>query len=162
GEFDLVLMDCHMPVMSGYDATKEVRRREKDSGGHIPIVAMTADAMTGTRDRCLKAGMDDYISKPINAEELRYILGRWITFPDEQEKADASSARIDLSNVKTYASTPEDIRELLELFLSESVQTMKILKDVDGEAGKWTEAAHKLKGGAAMFKAEKLRELCAR
>ncbi len=162
-EYDLILMDCHMPVMSGYDATKEIRKREKSAGGHLPIVAMTADAMTGTRDRCLKAGMDDYISKPINAEELRYILGRWITFPDEQDEThDAGQRVIDLSNLRTYATTDDDARELLGLFLQESMRSMEILKNIDDDCEKWTEAAHKLKGGAAMLKAERLRELCSK
>lgn len=163
-DYDLILMDCHMPVMSGYDATKEIRKRENENGGHMPIVAMTADAMTGTRDRCLKAGMDDYISKPINADELRYILGRWITFPDEggEDEATGHRGRIDLSNLKSYASSREDMCELMELFLTESAATIATLRDVDADSEKWTEAAHKMKGGAAMFKAEKLRELCAR
>jgi CheY-like chemotaxis protein len=163
GEFDLILMDCHMPVMSGYDATKEIRKREKAAGGHLPIVAMTADAMTGTRDRCLKAGMDDYISKPINAEELRYILGRWVTFPDEKEEGGgANSHVIDLSNLKSYATTEEDVRELLTLFLEESARTIDVLRNIDGDSEKWAEAAHKLKGGAAMLKTERLRALCAK
>ena len=73
--FDLVFMDVQMPEMDGYEATEAIRRKEKASGDHLPIIAMTAHAMAGDRERCLTAGMDDYISKPIRLEELDRLLG---------------------------------------------------------------------------------------
>jgi signal transduction histidine kinase/DNA-binding response OmpR family regulator len=76
-EFDLILMDIQMPVMDGYDATKTIRERERSSGKHTPILALTAHAMKGDRDACLAAGMDDYISKPVDREHLRAILKRF-------------------------------------------------------------------------------------
>jgi CheY-like chemotaxis protein len=69
--FDLILMDVQMPEMDGFDATAAIRAREQNSGGHIPIIAMTAHAMDGDRAKCLAAGMDGYVSKPINLAELR-------------------------------------------------------------------------------------------
>jgi len=68
--FDLVLMDVQMPEMDGLEAARAIRERERRTGGHVPIVAMTAHAMQGDRERCLEAGMDGYVSKPVRWEDL--------------------------------------------------------------------------------------------
>ncbi|MBI5652201.1 MAG: PAS domain S-box protein [Chloroflexi bacterium] len=77
--YALVLMDCQMPEMDGFEATRAIRKAELTSGRHLPIIAMTANAMEGDRDRCIAAGMDDYISKPVNLEKLGKILAAWIS-----------------------------------------------------------------------------------
>jgi len=74
--FDLVLMDVQMPEMDGWEATAAIRARERPAGLHTPIVAMTAHAMGGDRERCLLAGMDDYISKPVNSATLLEVVER--------------------------------------------------------------------------------------
>jgi CheY-like chemotaxis protein len=77
--FDLVLMDCHMPHMNGYDATREIRRREADDGGkHTTIVALTASVLPEERARCIEVGMDDYVAKPFSSRDLQRVLERWL------------------------------------------------------------------------------------
>jgi CheY-like chemotaxis protein len=76
--FDLVLMDMQMPVMDGIEATQTIRAREADSQQHIPIVALTANAIASDRERCLAAGMDDYLAKPFSMPQLMEVLERWL------------------------------------------------------------------------------------
>ncbi len=77
--FDLILMDVQMPDMDGFEATRAIRYKEKKMGNHIPIIAMTAHAMKGDRDRCIQAGMDDYVSKPIQLDALLSLIKKWST-----------------------------------------------------------------------------------
>ncbi|HTX57138.1 MAG TPA: response regulator [Candidatus Acidoferrales bacterium] len=76
--FDLVFMDCQMPVMDGFEATRAIRKREARTGTHLPIIAMTANALSSDRDACFAAGMDDYVSKPAATHDLRSALERWL------------------------------------------------------------------------------------
>lgn len=86
GGYDIVLMDCHMPKMSGYDATKAIRATESQQQRvPIPIIAMTANAMMGEREKCLQIGMDEYVSKPIERSKLYQALSQWIRFKDNTE-----------------------------------------------------------------------------
>ena len=77
--YDLVLMDCHMPEMDGYEATSFIRNSGIVPNQNIPIIAMTANAMKGDHERCLEAGMDDYVAKPVSIVKLQEVLQRWIT-----------------------------------------------------------------------------------
>jgi len=79
--YDCVFMDCQMPEMDGYDATTAIRTRETQTGGHVPIIAITANAMQGDRERCLAVGMDDYVGKPVQAPDLLAMLRKWTQSP---------------------------------------------------------------------------------
>jgi signal transduction histidine kinase/DNA-binding response OmpR family regulator len=81
-EYDVVLMDCQMPEMDGFEATREIRRSEEAMGARTPIVAVTANAMTGDREKCLAAGMDDFVSKPLTLTRLTEVLAPWIKGAD--------------------------------------------------------------------------------
>jgi signal transduction histidine kinase/DNA-binding response OmpR family regulator len=85
--FHLVLMDCQMPEMDGFEATRRIRELERAEGQRLPIVAMTANAMAGDREQCLQAGMDDYIAKPFNPGELVELIERWTVRPAQPAKA---------------------------------------------------------------------------
>jgi CheY-like chemotaxis protein len=87
--YALVLMDCQMPVMDGFEATQTIRRGERGTGHIIPIIAMTANAMQGDRERCLEAGMNDYLTKPIDQNALFNVLQRWM--PERKRSMKATS-----------------------------------------------------------------------
>jgi two-component system sensor histidine kinase/response regulator len=167
--YDLVLMDCQMPEMDGFRATQEIRRR-RDGRPRLPIVAMTAGAMQGDRERCLAAGMDDYVPKPINREKLDQLFRRWPTGwkpAAAAPAAEASSARLALNLGQLRSIVGEDppsFRKYLALFetsadtmVAQLVSTIA-LRDADA-AGR---AAHKLKGACGSIGAEEMAEMSLR
>ncbi|MBI4907202.1 MAG: response regulator [Acidobacteria bacterium] len=79
GSYALILMDVQMPEMDGFEATARIRQGERKRGGHVPIVALTANALDGDRQRCIEAGMDDYITKPANVDDLYRVVSKWAT-----------------------------------------------------------------------------------
>jgi len=91
GGFDLILMDLQMPEMDGFEATTAIRERERESGNRVPIVALTAHAMKGDREKCLAAGMDGYLTKPIRPAELDGVLDTYVA---RQKGAAEESERI--------------------------------------------------------------------
>lgn len=104
GTFDLVLMDCQMPRMDGYKATERIREREKQKGlMRLPILAMTANAMAGDRERCIEVGMDDYLAKPVKPAELETMLRHWLPM---QEVVDGDSALPALGLAETLSGEP--------------------------------------------------------
>jgi two-component system sensor histidine kinase/response regulator len=152
--YDIILMDCQMPDLDGYDATMEIRRRElKDN--HTWIVAMTANAMVGDREKCLAAGMDDYLSKPLRPAELRAALERRIIGPANPLDDDA------LCTLMEYGEGI--LTELIELFATSaptSIADMRRALEKSSSAD-LSVAAHTLKGSCSNFGAAPLHKLCA-
>jgi two-component system sensor histidine kinase/response regulator len=153
-KYDVILMDCQMPDLDGYQATKEIRKREKNSR-HTWIIAMTANVMVGDREKCLAAGMDDYVSKPLRREELRAALARVVT---------GTMPSLDVTMLKSLQEDGEDeFAELIELFVTSapgSITDMKrALEKSDAKA--LAMAAHTLKGSCSNWGPSPLREMCA-
>ncbi len=160
GPFDLVLMDVQMPQMDGFEATRAIREREAATDQHTPIIAMTAHAMKGDRERCLAAGMDEYLSKPLQREELLRILN-WVaeqleddTTPPvmrgEEERPD-SPATIDIAAaIKRLGGDEELFAELSELFRGEGPRMIQEIREAleTGDALAVQRIAHGLKGAA--------------
>lgn len=167
--WDVVLMDCHMPGKSGYDATKDIRDFEKETGAHVPIIAMTANAMAGDREKCLRYGMDEYISKPINIDELKEVLGQWVCFEDKNgngktdQSVSPTDAPLDLSVIKEFSEGDVEMeKQLMRAYVTQSDKNMKVLAENRMNAGAtpWREAAHMFKGGSSGIGAKTLSELC--
>ena len=156
--YDLVFMDCQMPEMDGYEATAEIRRRDMDAK-HIPIIAMTANAMQGDRERCLEAGMDDYVSKPVRMEYLTEILSQFLSpgSPPEDSPAIDHSVFDSLWNI-----LGEDASKLTLSYLDETatlVADMRQALDQDDWDGV-DKAAHTLKGSSVTIGAKGLADMC--
>jgi CheY-like chemotaxis protein len=156
-KFDAILMDCQMPVMDGFEATAEIRRNSK---AHVPIVALTANAMDGERERCIEAGMDDYLSKPVRAEELLKKLQYWIIPKMDAAEAGAATAvgmRQDLerfiSGLADEGVERADAMPLLNSFLETSARFMDDIREAAAlrDAARLERAAHSMKGTFATF-----------
>ncbi len=119
GQYSLILMDCQMPETDGYEATLLIRKAEMVSGGHIPVIAMTASAMKGDRENCIAAGMDDCLSKPVGQEQLFRLLEKWLK-PIAVGNASGFSRAASISSPgsveKTLEELPINCEELAELY----------------------------------------------
>jgi len=168
--FDLVLIDCHMPEMNGYDATIAIRNLDDPIKRNIPIIAMTANAMPEDELRCLACGMNGYLSKPIDIKLFKKTLSAWINFEDKEPLDmvaflnDVTPSPINLTNLKS--NSMGDIafeREIIGMFITQSATQLDELRKrcIDGEDYMWVEIAHALKGTAGNIGAEPMRAICA-
>jgi CheY-like chemotaxis protein len=158
--FDLVLMDVQMPTLSGYDATRRIRELEKTTGGRIPIIAMTARAMKGDRERCLEAGMDDYMSKPIHGAHLQEVLRRTLSASASAAAsapvAAMAAAASDLDESMALELLGGDLETLQQVKELCAAQTPRLLDDIDtaladSKADAIEAGAHALRGMYLVF-----------
>jgi PAS domain S-box-containing protein len=176
--FDLVLMDVQMPELDGFDATKQIREREQKTGGHIPIIAVTAHAMKGDRERCLAAGMDGYISKPIRSAELHQAIDE-IAGVGRKTIAQAATPTVTAATseqppvdgqwdwsvaLATVQGSEELLCEILEAFLEETPRQLSSIKQglMKSDAALLRRAAHTIKGAVRYFGANEAFDLALR
>jgi signal transduction histidine kinase/DNA-binding response OmpR family regulator/HPt (histidine-containing phosphotransfer) domain-containing protein len=172
-DFDLILMDIQMPEMDGFEATAAIRANEEETGKHIPIVAMTAHAMKGDRERCLEAGMDEYIPKPIRArrvyemidlitadgplrtEEVAAVVDEEISALPSPGSAAGYPPLVLKDAVDGVGGKEETLRELSTLLLQECPRLMAEMRQslADDDSDALRRAAHTLKGSARLFAA---------
>jgi CheY-like chemotaxis protein/HPt (histidine-containing phosphotransfer) domain-containing protein len=173
--YDLVFMDCQMPEMDGFEATAALRRLEAASGHRTPIVALTAHAMAGERERCLAAGMDDYATKPLQLDELKRVLREWV---DEAQPSVAAAPTqplppfsgpgiLDESTLGQLRELDDGgnglIQEMFGLFLEDVPARLDAMRKhlAEGDVVSLGQEAHALKGGSGSLGASRLRHLCA-
>jgi len=184
GGYDMVLMDCQMPVMDGYAATRAIRQWEADcgAGARMPIVALTANALLGDAQLCLDSGMDDHLAKPYTRQQLRNILVRWLPAhlvtqaePDSSSEAkpaassrsDARGAMLDqaaLDNIRSIDDDGTVLNEVIQMYLDEAVLQMQALHGaVDAhDLPTLASTAHAMKSASHNVGAKSLGELCKR
>ena len=174
--YDLVLMDCQMPVMDGFVATRTLRERELGATRRLPVVAMTAHAMQGDRERCLDAGMDDHLAKPVRREAMERTLARWVpgrfvpaAARPGQSGLGADSDLLDptvldgLREIETQGA-PGFVSEIVGLFANQGRATLEALSAAaaTGDLTVWRSTLHTLKGSASSVGAIRLSEACHR
>ncbi len=161
GKYDVVLMDVQMPEMDGYEATRAIRESGKP-WADIPIIAMTAHAMQGDKEKCLQAGMNDYVTKPIKTDVLFEVLKKWCNNKQERnenmnEQTQTSSCPINVeSALERCAGDREFLNEMLVEFMDIAAEQLKRISDIieEGNAQELAKLAHSLKGASANLGAE--------
>lgn len=170
-DYDAVLMDMQMPEVDGLEATVAIRSFEKPSGRHVPIIALTANAMTGDRDRCLQAGMDDYLSKPLRAGDLLAMIQRLVSKPPVARSAGATAPQTRpeiLDDVFDYQASvqqigddPELLVQLVGVFLDQLPALLPPLAAAveSGDAASIRQTAHALGSSVSVIAARRAKDV---
>ncbi len=163
--FDLVLMDVQMPELDGLEATAAIRERERGSGRHVPIVALTAHAMKGDAERCLAAGMDGYLAKPLQPRELSAAIeaalaGRRAHAPETAEGAPAAAAMDESKLMERVGGDRQALAQIVRLFRTDAPRQLVRIRSAirAGDAVRLRAAAHALKGAVSNFAAARATE----
>jgi two-component system, sensor histidine kinase and response regulator len=165
GDYDLVFMDIQMPEMDGLTATGKIREKEQETSTHVPVVAMTAHAMKGDQERCLEAGMDDYISKPIRRKEVAKVIARvaekYIVSQDSPEETNPGEVLDQESLMEELDDDLDMLETMLEIFERDAGERMPKIREAisSGDANTLNAEAHALKGGSGTFFATATYEL---
>ncbi|MBS1989570.1 MAG: response regulator [Cyanobacteria bacterium SZAS LIN-3] len=159
--YSLVFMDCQMPVMDGFETTRKIRKMETRTGKHIPIVAMTAHAIEGSKEQCLAAGMDDYLSKPLAPQKLEIILQKWLPLEPARHNATGLESLVDTIEIAAMYGQ-ENVSRLLNLFISEIPKEVAKLKQhvAEGDFNNAFLTNHTLKGVCKSMFAQSMIECC--
>jgi CheY-like chemotaxis protein len=175
GGVDLILMDCHMPEMDGFEATVEIRKREQPTGKRLPIIALTANAMAHDREECLNAGMDDHLAKPFSMQTMQEMLDRWMprTPAEAVETVPAASPSagddevidqqvLDQLSALRINGKPELLARTINLYLIESPKLVHKLQQAAAAANapEIARSAHSLKSCSANVGARVLSRYC--
>jgi HPt (histidine-containing phosphotransfer) domain-containing protein len=157
-------MDVQMPEMDGYEATAEIRKREDELQQHTCVIAMTANAMQGDREKALEAGMDDYLSKPVKPEDLEAVLERWIPQADSEEQADGTTGSLDRDVIEGLCELGdrELLEELVHLFIEDMPPQLAALREaIEGDdAASVEQVGHTLKGSCGIMGALRMATIC--
>jgi len=159
-DFDMVLMDVQMPVMDGLEATKIIRgREEKGEMERLPIIAVTAHAMKGDKEKCLQSGMDDYITKPIDEEQLKDKID-YLSKNPVQPKRNEDELRLD--KLYELLNNEEDVSEIIGEFLDYFPEQLDLIRQMKSDQAyqKLRQIVHKFKGSVSNFQASKIMETC--
>jgi two-component system, sensor histidine kinase and response regulator len=160
-EYGAVFMDCQMPEVDGYTATRVIRRREEQTGRRTPIIALTAHALEGDREKCLAAGMDDYLSKPLRRHTIQDVLGRLLEFAPADDTTGGTASEIFDPAPLHEIGDPETEAALATMFLDQSAQRLPAMREAitSADAERLHGLAHGLKGSAATVGATRMSEI---
>jgi signal transduction histidine kinase/CheY-like chemotaxis protein/HPt (histidine-containing phosphotransfer) domain-containing protein len=161
-DYDIIFMDCQMPGLDGYDATAKIRLWEAQ-GKHVPIIALTAHALQGEKEKCLAAGMDAYLAKPVRMHMLREILGRSL-HPCKPPQSAAPGIEKDLGRTEDMRAVQQffgpAFTELAQLFRTDWTKRIAAMQDLGGNTDQVVQIAHVLSGSCASIGAKTLSSLC--
>jgi CheY-like chemotaxis protein len=174
-EFGLIFMDCQMPEMDGYEATAEIRRREAQSHRHTPIIALTGNVIAGARERCLAAGMDDYLAKPFTLDQMKAMVTAWSSSPTLRAPRDnlalvpasPSPEPIDYKVLDSLRQLQKEqrsdiVQQVIKLFFKGAASLLKDLERgaTNHDASLLHQASHALKSVSANIGAVALSSRC--